>query len=372
MSALPDKLFVKEARQGGFTSVQLPGPLEIDPQPPSLWGLGWFFGRTPANNLQHDEFICTAISGNGSTSASFVVRTGDESNNLDIGGSTTAWVLPVREDTFLLVFQWRILTESRPLSFEPERNLGNEDDIWPQKTLTFTKETIKRGIGRKGFLISNTSASVVDVPETLATAIHEDTTALQSSQMGQTITRSQELGSRPLAITREFDPSQIQLANSPNADDLFTAALFAAIDAGAIYYHYELNSFFMIADTGGIYGDTPPDGGGNWRISIANNSGFNDAVSQVEVVTAADEGSIWLNNYTNWNGKRFYLERYIDDEWREWAGGVSILDSPVPVDPPWFALADNNEFPDGRFWPVISIPFTDRTEYFESEFGLSV
>jgi hypothetical protein len=73
MSALPDKLFVNQARQGGFTSVQLPGPLAL--------GIGnvWVYRPSEIDKIQSPTVMLTAtpvITNKGPTDAEVGVVSG--------------------------------------------------------------------------------------------------------------------------------------------------------------------------------------------------------------------------------------------------------------------------------------------------------
>jgi hypothetical protein len=351
MSALPDKLFVKEARQGGFTAVQLPGPLEVNPL--TLWGLGWVFEENPQQNGGRGDTSITGICGDGSSSASFVVRTGSSL----IDGS---WLLPIRKDVHLVVFSWRVKTSNGTTG---TGNLGNVADIWEKAQTTNTQFGAESfGVGRKCLILSNTTVAIADVTESLADYLWGDFGPTSPVTTGKKYSHCWGTPSPTFYLTPNVNGEEIE--------EIYDIAS-AAAPSGA-FGHAEFNGFPVLANSGGFYEDVMPDGGGDWRIDLSAVSGFAEAKTQAPIVGAADSGSVWFKNYDDWDGKPYYLQRFIDGSWQQWTSGVSLSQSVTSISPEWFWNSSSGESANARFVPCISIPFTDRTAYFQSEFGMTV
>jgi hypothetical protein len=315
-----------QARQGGFSAHQLGAPVAYEPF--IGWGMGWLFTNDPPVDGAHDVTTVTGISGDGSASATFTV---------DSGGDTASGsrperqqILPVFKDTFIVMFLWRILvyrdegTELNPNIF----NLGDENELINPTTFFFEsvngKSTFKDGWGKKGLLLSRGTAQEITIPDSLA----------------------------PFADSALFMPQASFLTNDPELDILLD---------------------FRSQGTGDIYGDERPPGG-RWRASPSPESGFARFLD--EELNPLGTSPMWYETYTDPNGLPYRLERETSmllNQWQLWADGVSTVDEPVSFTPVWSqpTPGGSTTFP-SVFQPLISIPFTDRRQYFEDEFGLVI
>jgi len=339
----PPIIAINQARQGGFSSVNLPAPLNA-PVITQPWGLGWLYVRNPKSGDDYDTRTVRGISGDGSTiSAPFDVKTGG------VNGGRSYWLLPVADDRFVVVFQWDIRTASP--------NAGNTGHIWIRTTST----NEARGAGRKGLLLSNTTASQIDITESLFEWLW--------------LTGGAD-GFKPRSIYWSAPYSGNATPNMNGvqyAAEVYDAAWNAVNYDSSPRYIFDDNSFAVLANSGGFYDDTMPDGGGNWRMDLSDTSGFAEAKTQAPIVGAADKGSVWFKNYDDWDAKPYRLQRFIDDEWQQWSDGVSLVGSPAAVTPTWeWTNSFGNRFADAIMAPCISVPFTDRTEWFQTEFGMDV
>jgi hypothetical protein len=315
-----------QARQGGFSAHVLPGPVGYEPF--SNWGMGWLFTDDPLVNGAHDVTTVTGISGDGSASVSFTVDSGGAP--FPRFNTPQSMVLPVYRDTFIVVFFWNILTNH---TTSGDKNFGDENELINPTTITETDgATVKQGYGKKGLVLSKTSAQQITIPESLASLV-------------------------------------ASLFSNSEPDSSFT---------------FDSDITFMIPRTvvssGSRYGDALPPGGGNWRIPANANSGFARAFDEdpAPATIAQPGGSMsakWYPNYSDWNDVPYLLEREASpssDQWQLWADGVSIVDSPVSITPVWTQETSGPLTNQSFFWPLISIPFTDRRQFFEDEHSLII
>jgi len=330
----PPIIAINQARQGGFSSVNLPAPLNA-PVITQPWGLGWLNVRSQSSGATFDVRTVRGISGNGaSASTPFEVKTGG------ISSGQHRWLLPINESRFLVVFAWDLTTSGSAT--------GNTGHIWTRQTIGSTVS----GIGRKGLILSNTSAAEIAVTENLADWLW------------------------PISGTRKSSSYYQSSPPPPNLNiTQYKADVYDAADGAASgpRYNFESNSFPVLANSGGFYEDSPPDGGGDWRMDLSTGSGFAEAKVQAPIVGAADKGSVWFKNYDDWDAKPYQLQRFIDDEWQQWSAGVSLVESPAAVTPAWeWTDSFGNKQYDTEFLPCFSVPFSDRTEWFQTEFGMDV
>jgi hypothetical protein len=346
MVNLNRQIGISRAKQGGFSAHQLGAPVAYEPF--IGWGMGWLFTNDPVVNGTHDVTTVTGISGDGSASASFTVDTGG--SGADFGGPVSISILPVFKDKFVVMLFWSVLIEQNPLDDTPV-NLGDPDELINPTTISDGRTML--GYGKKGLLLSRAAAQQIVIPDELAGA-----SFLSGFSDGLVnISQSQTL--------LQIAMSELQTQNPPSpGTPRETINSFPRGGGGPV-----------AISTGSRYGDTASPGG-KWRISLGAESGFAKAVDEVPVVVAAREGSVWFANYSEWNSVPYRLERETimsSDQWQLWADGVSIVDPPVSVTPTWIQATNTIfEAAPSRFYPCVSIPFTDRRQYFEDEFGLVI
>jgi hypothetical protein len=355
MSAFPDWIGIKAARQGGFTSVNLPAPLLLNPPEGGPWGLGWLLEETTVSNDRWDTTTVTVISADGTSSATTTVDHGSTH------GPHGRWVMPINGDRFLVALGWRV-NENYP---EPDNNNGDKSSIWVKVASSSGGQDTYWGPGRRGFLVSRNSAAALDITSDLADYLWPDGSNFPG-QFGST--------AKPYAAPHfRLQTPNWTVRNQWSAAQVKSDVYDAAAANGGSWWHWVYNGFPVVADTGIFYDDTAPEGGGDWRLGLGAASGFNDAITSADAVAAADEGSVWLPNFTGWDDKPFEIERFIDDSWQPWGGGVALGGTRVSVDPSWKHVKNEwEEFETAFFAPLVSIPFTDRTAWFSSEFGMTV
>jgi hypothetical protein len=338
-----------QARQGGFSAHVLPSPVSYAPVAAD-WGMGWLFTNDPPVNGVHDVNTVTGISGDGSVSASFTVDTGGKGN--DFGQPNRVTVLPVHQDTFVVLFEWRMKIElaSFEVGSSASINLGNVDDLLNSENKVPSSQGTTSGTGKKGLLLSRNTASVINVPIALDNF-------------------------NPAEFSQPYDYNQGQSLLDDALGDAYTGG-----EGWEFTNSFPSSGQTVKVGTGFFYGSSPPDGNGKWRISLASDSGFARAIDEVSTVAAAQEGSVWFKNYNQWNGLQYRLERETalsSNQWEPWSDSISLTGAPVSITPLWTALIVSDGFDGERlapstFYPLVSIPFGDHRQYLSDEFGLVI
>jgi hypothetical protein len=139
---------ISQARQGGFSSVNLPGPLD---QPPIVgpWGMGWLYQQDVFRTVAQGQifgyttshFKLVAFSADGSASAE-ITENSKTHQQID-----AYHILPINADAFIVTFA--IFSVSSTGSFSQSYYILD-----------------------RGFYITSTTASVIDVPSAARTAIY--------------------------------------------------------------------------------------------------------------------------------------------------------------------------------------------------------
>jgi hypothetical protein len=345
MVNLNRQIGISRAQQGGFSAHVLPGPVSYAPVAAD-WGMGWLFTNDPLVGGSHSVTTVTGISGDGSSSASFTVDSGGLAGNF--GRPQRVRVLPVYEDVFIVVLYWRIRAEGIG-TFLDTGNFGDVSELIDPKTTT----TAKEGWGKRGLLLSRTQAQQITIPDAMGAASPSNPDFLPLSAGDDNsfnVDQFAELVGQPVFDAQGFFPTSPSVNNFP----LET---------------------FLPTGSGSRYGDATPDGR-KWRISLASDSGFARTIDEVPLIVSANEGSVWFTNYNAWDGLVYRLERETSadsNQWEPWSDGIGMVASPFSITPQWTATIDEfNSASPSTFFPLISVPFTDRRQFFKDEFDFDI
>jgi hypothetical protein len=330
MVNLNRQIGISRAQQGGFSAHVLPSPVSYAPVAAD-WGLGWLFWDIgPIVNGLYTTWTVTAVSADGSSSSSFTVDTGSISTNVH-----KIRIYPVNNDTMLVVFRWGIYKDTT------NSNVGDPSAIHieSQSFQAFF------GTGKQGFLVRQSSTSVVDIPSTLSGA--------------------------SIQIT-EWPVNDWDGAAAEEAIDLFTGTIngWGVVNSSPnVYPGPEFG-------TGAIY-ENEPTPAGNYRISLESDSGFAGAVDAAEAIRAADKGSCWYPNYNDWDGRLFKLEQNAGGAWNTLRKNYAIVDNNVSFgSPAWIGPFDQGGFIATDVYQMfnclVSVPYSDRRAWFQTEHGLTI